>query len=186
MPSLITPTQVQAFIKTPLSTTVLQQIIDAEEQVIVERFGAHVLVVEQFEDDSPGDRLFTNRGIASVQEIKETVVYRVGLYQWGETETILSANDYEIWADLKSVRRLTTGDHERYGWGQRVKITYVPNDTTATRILVLLNLCKINIQFSGLDREMVGGREYQAEMASYAQKRREVLNLLNSSHRSLS
>lgn len=164
--SLITPSILRAHMTSELTDSALQQIIDSEEQDIVQRFGPHASQTEEFTSDVSGDTLYLGRKAASITSVTETD---------GETETTLAASDYELSADGFSIRRLDFGAHEAQTWGYRVTVVYVPYAETAKRILALINLCKLQAEFSGLKSESVGGGEYSMTRGDLAQEREQIL-----------
>lgn len=181
--SLITPTQLREHVNSALSDAALQAIIDAEEQEIVGRYGAHASQVETFWAETPGPYLFPLRPVLSITSIVETLVWMPDMVGFSETTWTLDATDYEISPGGKELRRLLTGTHGRFRWGQRVVVTYVPVAETAKRVLALINLCKLNLNFTGLDQEHVGGREYSAIQGDYNAKREAILQGLTSNQR---
>jgi len=185
--SLITPTGLRAHVSTGMTDVALQEIIDAEEQEIVSRFGAHASQVETFEEEIPGDYLFPKRPVLSVTSIVETVIYRDNFIgDWcEETPVTLAASDYEIVAGGKQIRRLGTGAHPREDWGQRVVMIYVPIADTAKRVKALYDLCSLAVSSKpGLKSESIGGGEYSYTAADLEAEREKILARLGTNQRS--
>lgn len=181
--SLITPTGLRGHITTSLTDQALQEIIDAEEAAIVERWGAAAAsVVEEFEDECPGSLIFPARPVSSISSIVEKWVDG---FIGGTSATTLDATDYEIVPGGKEIRRLSSGTHPLSSWGQRVVVTYTPVAETAKRVLALVNLCKLAISFNGLDSESVGGGEYRMDQGDYDAKREKILAGIGSSRRGI-
>lgn len=172
--SLITPSILRAHMTSELTDAALQQLIDGEEQDIVQRFGPHTSQTEELASDVHGDTLYLSRRAASITSIVEEV---------GETETTLAATDYELSSEGFSIRRRDSGAHEAEAWGYRVTVVYVPFVETAKRILALINLCKLQAEFSGLKSESVGGGEYSMTRGDLAQEREQILASLGVNRR---
>lgn len=181
--SLLTPTQFRGHQATSVSDSALQDIIDAEESEIVSRYGPHASHVDNFWDPTPGPFLFPLRPIQSITSIVETLVWMPDMVGFAETTWTLDASDYELAAGGKEIRRLLTGTHGRFRWGQRVVATYVPVAETAKRLLALVNLVKLNLAFNGLDQESFGGREYMMTAGDYNAKREALLSSCSSAQR---
>jgi len=183
--SLITPTGLRGHISSSLTDDSLQEIIDAEEQEIVSRCGAHTSHVETFEQEIPGTLLFPKRPILTVTSVVETVVYPLSFTGGsGEETTTLASDDYSLSSNGKELRRLATGTNARIDWGQRVVVTSVPISESAKRVLALINLCKLNLAFNGLESESVGGGEYKMTMGDYNLKREQIFAGLATAQRS--
>lgn len=183
--SLVTPTTVREHIATALSDLSIQQIIDAEEQEIIARFGGHAAQTEQFEAEIPGTLLFPKRAMLSVTSVVETILWPdtfIGGY--GESTATLDATDYAIEPGGKSLRRLSDGTHPRDDWGQRVVVTYAPVSENAKRVMALINLCKLAINTSaGIKSESVGDGEYSYTLADVASEREKIYATLGSNQR---
>jgi hypothetical protein len=180
--SLITTTQLRAHLSTTLSDAALQEIIDAEEAAIVERYGAHTAnQVEEFEDECPGALLFPKRKVSSVVSIVEKWA---NMFIGGYSGTTLDASDYEIVPGGKEIRRLPSGTNPLSSWGQRVTLTYVPVADTARRVMALVALCTLSANYrAGLKSESVGGGEYSYTAGDLQGEREQILARLGSSQR---
>jgi hypothetical protein len=166
--SLITPAQLIEHIETDRSDDALQQIIDAEELDIVQKFGPHATQ----DDDLTGGHqdLGLSRPASTITTVVETI---------GTTETALSANDYELRNGGRILYRLSTGTHARTAWGNRVEVAYVPRTENARRIMVLIDLCRLALKYTGLLSETTGDYQYSAgALRSYQENRNDVLNRL--------
>lgn len=178
--SLITPTQLREHIETTLTDDALQTIIDAEESALNDAVGSLGTQIEEFDDATPGDLIFPARTISTITSIVEKWPDNfLGGYQ----PVTLDANDYEIVPGNKSIRRLGSGTHSATLWGRRVVVTYTPNAETAKRVLALINLCKLNIAYTGLKSESIGGGEYSMTQGEYDTQRAQIIAGLTSSRR---
>jgi hypothetical protein len=180
---MITPTELREHISTSLTDSALQQIIDAEEEDIISRYGSHTSQVEEIEDDVPGSLIFPKRPVSSITSIVEIWP---DSFIGGSTATTLAADDYEIVPGGREIRRLSTGTHPLAYWGNRVTITYVPVVDTAKRIRALIDLCKLTISATpGLKSESVGGGEYSYTAATdIGVEREKIYARLDSGRRS--
>lgn len=163
--SLLTLAQVRENIETGLGDDALQRIMNAVEEDIDQRHGA---VDAQTDDLEAGDKkLWTTRPILTITTVTETV---------GTTDTELSANDY-VKRHETQLNRLNTGDNGRERWGVRVKITYVPVDTTNRRITAYLKMILLDIVYSGLDSSREG--DFNSKSLGYAPEREKLLSSLD-------
>jgi hypothetical protein len=137
--SLLTPAELQALgIGGALSAAELQVIIDREEAELVRLFGANydgMAVTESVRGGDPS--LYLKRRIGTVSSIAE-------YYYLGDTATTLVSTDYYIWPNEGRISRLP----ERMAWGRLVTVSYVPQDDTGLRRLVLAELIRITTEQS--------------------------------------
>lgn len=170
--ALLTVAQLRAHVETDLDDTALQAILDSEEGEIVKRYGAHASATELLRG---GERLlFLTRPAASITSVTEEVD---GVFA-EPSVTVLAADDYRIWQGGRYLERLTTGTNPRLYWGDRVTVVYTPADETAQRTLILVNLCKLAIRYTGADSESVGAGDYSARERDYAAERTKLLRQL--------
>lgn len=163
--ALLTLLQVRENIETGLSDTALQRIMDAVEEDIDQRHGD---VASEVDDLETGfEKLWTTRPIGTITTVVETV---------GTVDTTLSANDY-IRRHQTQLDRLNTGDNPRERWGVRVKITYVPVDTTKRRITTYLKMILLDIVYSGLDSSREG--DFNSKSVNYDTEREKLLSALD-------
>jgi hypothetical protein len=182
MASLLSPTQIRDHIETDLTDTALQRIIDGEEQAIVEAFGPHITADETIQVSAMEASLgvtgeafpygatswiYPSRPIATITSITETV---------GSVDTILATSDYKI-HDGRSIERLQTGTNPRAGWGHRVRLVYVPVDTSALRIRVLIDLVRLALAHTGMQSQSFGDFGGSA-ITDYQGERNRILNAL--------
>ncbi len=163
--TLMSLPEVRQNIETGLLDAALQRIMDAVEQDIDQRHGA----VDSQVDDLEGGlkSIWTTRPILTITSIVETVI---------ETDTTLAADDYET-RHNRQLDRLDSGTNARTRWGDRVKITYVPIDTTARRITVYLKLILLDIMYSGLDNSREG--DFASSGLDYYTERGKILSGLS-------
>ena len=179
--SLITPTQLREHVSSALSDGALQTVIDAEEDALNDAAGSLGVQTEEFDDATPVEYIFPACTIATITSIVE---------KWPDTflggyqSTTLDTTDYEIVPGNKSIRRLGSGAHSATRWGRRVVLTYTPSAETAKRVLALINLCKLNLAYTGLKSESVGGGEYSMTQGEYDSQRAQIIAGLTSTHRS--
>lgn len=161
MPLMSLP-EVRQNIETGLLDEALQRIMDAAEQDIDNRYGA---VGSQVDDlEGGGKSIWTTRPISSITTIVETVL---------DDKTTLATDDYTIRHDIQ-LDRENDGTNGRMLWGHRVKITYVPVDTTARRRGVYLRLITLAIQYSGLDSSRQG--DFSSKGLDYSTERDKILS----------
>jgi len=165
--SLITTDELREHVETDLAEEALQRVIDANEKEIVRKFGAHTTQVDYVE---PGrsDCLFLSRAPSEITEVVE---------RWGDTDTTLSADDYELVANWRRLNRLSTGTNPTSYWGELVKVTYTPADRNDERKLVLVDLCKLELEYTGNVADVVG--DVKTTKKELRKARTEVLSRLS-------
>ncbi|TSA52473.1 MAG: hypothetical protein D4R45_06990 [Planctomycetaceae bacterium] len=163
--SLIIPAELLQHVETDLSTTALQRIIDGQEKAITKRFGEHEAQTQVFYPNY-SNVIYPTRRVSSITAIVE---------RDGNTDTTLSADDYEITNSIR-IDRLPDGTNSRTYWAPRVHVTYVPEDEAALRIQVLIDLCRLTIAYNALKRESTG--DYSAESKDYQKERLEIMSQL--------
>ena len=158
--SLITPTQARAQIKTALSDTDLQAIIDREDAAMVRLIGAHYTGVTQTitETLSGGMRnIYLRRRFTSVSSITED----------GST---LTSDDWREWPDEGRIERLEEGKL----WGDVLLVVYKPADDNDEREAVLVELVRLAIEHTAMASENIAG-EYSFSAPDWDLKRSELL-----------
>jgi hypothetical protein len=160
--SLLTTDELRQHVETDLSDEALQRIIDAQEERIDDRCGASGTQTQAFSPNY-SNVLFPYRKVASITSIVETV---------GDTSTTLAADDYRV-VNGKRIDRLGTGTNPRTYWAPDVLVSYVPEGKTDQRITVLINLCKLDIEYSGLKSESIGDHSESHE--GYLDEREEII-----------
>lgn len=131
--SLITPADVRALnADGGLSDSALQALIDREETELIRRFGAHTgSRAEIVRGGLPS--LYLSRPVETVTSVVES------LYLGDANPQTLAATDYYIWSEQGRLQRINTGRV----WGAVVTVTYTPQDQTALRTQVLIELVRI-------------------------------------------
>lgn len=168
--SLITPEQVRATVKTALSETQLQAIIDDEEALLVARYGAHgdgtTNITDTYEAPAhDGVNLFLRRPAASVYAI--TVAAK-----GGGTATTLSSTVYQVYAREGRI------EHLGNGWGIGVvNVTYAPIDDRPLRRRVLTELVRLSIEQTAMQTESVAG-EYSYTAPNWEARRASICRRL--------
>lgn len=131
--TLLTPTEVQARgVGLDLSLADLQSVIDLEEAELIRLFGPNYDGTATSETIAGGERnLYLKRAIESVSSVTER-------YSLSDTATTtLTTLDYYVWPGQGRIERLGGW------WGAAVTVSYIPQDDTALRTMVLLELIRI-------------------------------------------
>jgi hypothetical protein len=165
--TLLTPATLRAHVESDLSDAALQLILDASEAEIISRGGPHATATEVVV--GVGSQAFLSRPAASFTTVTEVL---------GATSTVLAANDYRLWFGGQILERLADGTNPSATWGDRVTIVYVPASQVAQRTLVLVQLAKLAIAFSGLKTEGVGGGDHSETTLDYTAEREKLLRSL--------
>ena len=162
--ALLTIPEVRQNVETGLENDALQRVMDAAEEDITQRHGAVASQVDYLEGGLKS--LWTTRPILSITSVVESV---------GTTDTTLATDDYIQRHDTQ-IDRLDTGTNSRQRWGDAVKITYVPIDTTNRRIMAYIKLIKLEVEYSGLDNSKEG--DYSSKGLDYQMERNKILSTL--------
>lgn len=135
----------------------LQAIIDAEEALMVRRFGAHGTGVATVTEVlmRQGRNVYPPRPFVSVSSVK-TAPYP------GGSLTTLASTDYYTWA-ARGYVELYPGGLLIDTIGEAVTLVYVPVDDRALRKEVLLNLVKLTIADATLPVGRVSGMGFSIE-----------------------
>jgi len=161
--TLLSAAALRDHVETDLANDVLQRILDAEESEIIRRYGAHATQV----DTLPGGHewLILRRTPSSFSTVVEVVA---------TTSTTLATTDYRHWGGGR-LQRLNDGTNQRSTWGERVTVTYVPEDRTAQRRLALAQLAALAIRYEGVHAESIGGSDYSVTNLDYRLERERLL-----------
>jgi hypothetical protein len=173
--ALITLAELKEHVESDLSDAALQRLLDSEDAEIVKRTGAHSGAITETLNGREL-LLFLGRPAAAVTSVTE---YVSGGAITGETATVLAANDYRIWGSGRYLQRLPTGTNPRTFWGSRAQVVYTPRDESAERTLVLINLCRLAVEYRGLRTERVG--DYSMTSEEYTAERERLLSQLEPS-----
>lgn len=166
--TLLTVGELREHLETDLSDEALQRILNAEEAEIVRRYGP---TATQTEMQQGGQTLLVLwRKAGSITSVIETAIDNV-------TQTTLAANDYRLWPSGQ-LERLVTGTHPAAFWAPLVTVTYVPEDQSAQRKGVLVQLAALAAKYNGLKSESVGGGDYSATSLDYTIERERLLRSL--------
>lgn len=166
--TLLTVTQLRGHVESDLDDTALQRLLDSEDAEIVRLFGPVSSATELHAGGADVVQLVLDRQIASITSVTEVV---------DGTSTTLSADDYRQWWG-QSLERLDDGTNPRSSWGERVTVVYVPNDATAQRTAVLIQLVQLALRYTGLRQESVGQGDYAATMLDQRRERARLLGQL--------
>ena len=149
--TLITVGQLMEHVETDLSDEALTRLLESADAEIIRAFGPHdgeqsALVAGR------GYRIWLPRPADSISEIVE----------WGGWETPgdadpVSADKYHLEHGGRTIWRTDTP------FMTNVQVTYTPVADNPRRIAVLIDLVKLEVQFSGLASERVGS--YQSNSA---------------------
>jgi hypothetical protein len=160
--ALLTSTEVRTHVETGLVDAALQRIMDAAEEDIDQKFGAVSSQVDDLEGKLKS--VWTTRPISSITSVVETL---------GTDDTTLASDDYAQRHGMQ-LDRLTDGTNGRRLWGDRVKVTYTPTDTTDRRTAVYIRLIKLDVEYKGLASERAG--DYNSASFDYTREREKILS----------
>lgn len=156
MPPLLDVADFREHVKTSLPDDAVQRLLDGNQAAIEERYGDLVTPrVDIRLGERNGRFLYLSPRAKSVSLVRELytdflanqyVVLDGPTGSWPTVDYTLS--DWMLHDDGYVLERLLTGTHPADHWEQRVEVTYLPVDTTSQRILCLLKLCQLDIDYS--------------------------------------
>lgn len=150
MTAILTLAQLREHLETDLTDPAVQRIIDADDAEIIRRLGA---VATQAEVRKGGEQYLTlARAAASITSIVE----RYAIAGTGYQDITLATNDYNLLADGYKIERLFTGTNPNAVFLGIVTVNYVPKDTLAERIALLVRLVTLDITFDGRAAQSIG------------------------------
>lgn len=142
MPTLLTADEVRDHIETDLVDDALTRVIEAADAEIINKLGAVASQVENL--PGGGVELFLARRASAVSEVIER--FDLG---FGPQETTLEDDDFSLRPDGMRVERLFTGTNPAPYWRGEIKVTSTPDDDSARRKLLLVNLVKLELGYTG-------------------------------------
>ncbi len=143
MPSLLTVDEVRDSIETDLVDGALELVVDAADAEIIRRLGP---LATQPETQEGGSRyLHLARAASAIVSISE----RYMVHGMGFTTLALVDSDWRLLPDGRKVERLTTGTNPSSVFQGEVSLVATPLDTTAERSLLLINLVKLELGYTG-------------------------------------
>lgn len=155
--ALLTTAQVREHVESDLGDDAFGRVVDGADAEIVRRLGALATQTELLEGGSR--YLHLGRKASAVS----AAVERYPAVGGGYTETDLEDDDFSLLGDGRRVERLADGTNEAATWQGLVTVTYVPADAaSAERGVLLVNLVKLELAYSGLSSDGVGDVRSQA------------------------
>lgn len=143
MTSLVTPAIVKTLVKTSLSDTNLQDVIDRVEAQITERIG------EPQTDAMATTVTKTLRGEGEFLFVPTEIYAVVSITEDGNA---LSSDQYQTWAG-GVIERLPSDSH----WGDRNVVIYKPADDRKKRTQVIVDLVRLVLERTAMKSESVAG-----------------------------
>lgn len=164
--ALLSVPELREHVETDLPDSAVQALIDDADAEIVRRYGPHRDAANPLSIRLMGGHkfLFLTRPIETVDSITETA---------GGVETELAADDYRVWYEGFALQRRSDGTNVASVWGEEVVIAYVPQDDTAIRQRVAIDLVRLAVQYQALRNERVG--DYNAAHVDYREERELLL-----------
>ncbi len=164
MATLLTTAEIREHVETDLGDDALERVVAAADAEIIRRLGPVANAVEVLR----GGRLFLHlprRASAIVSAVE-----RYAAYGLAAADYALVADDYKLHADGYRVERLADGTNPSSAWNGLVTITFTPLNTgdTTERKLLLANLVKLELEYSGLASDAIGDsrKQYHADHAA--------------------
>jgi len=159
--TLLSVEQARTLITTALDDTALTAVIEREEAMVLQRIGVPGDGTTEVTEihDVTGRTLFVRLPILSVTSVSED-------------GTPLPATDYVIWPDEGRIKR------DGFWRGAVVTVTYVPQDTAARWQAVMVELVRLALEQTAMDREEVT-QEYRYQASQWEAKRERLYRRLN-------
>lgn len=156
MSALLDVDEVREHIETGLLDGALQRLIDAADAEIIRKLGALASQTEVL----PGGRQYLSLARKASAIISASERYSVAGI--GYQTISLTADDYRLLADGLRIERLYSGPTPSSVWMGEVDVTYTPADAgLSEREMLLINLIKLDIEFSAVSSEKVGDESTQ-------------------------
>lgn len=155
--SLVTIAEARALLKTALTDSELQDVINRAEVDVTRLYGAHPDGVTTVTEILRGGEtnLYLRRRIAAVTTVVETS---------GGSSTTLTAgwtDDYYVWGAGGYLERRSPGVlADTLGaaiWGELLTVTYLPYDDRAERRAVIIDLVRLALERTAMKSESVAG-----------------------------
>jgi hypothetical protein len=168
----VTPTILKEHVETDLSTIALQRLIDAANNDITERYGSFSEVTEEYDMtvdrwEIRRDRIWTRQQIKSVTLLEEGFTLKTT-----DLVALVLDTDFFVVFEGQAVERIDTM------FRRRVRITYVPQVANESqRDRVIIDLCKLMLQWNGLQNERIG--DWSGQVGDYETQRRKILSTLS-------
>lgn len=153
---LMTAEEFRDHSNTDAPDTAIERLLSAEEAAINRVAGPLTSRIRTFYAwDIPDKILFLNQAAATITSV---VV----------DDEVVDPLDYELILDGHGIRKVTDPFHT-LRWGHKTVVTYVPVDTTAERIRVLIYLVKLGLAQEGYDIQR--NPEFQLNPSQYQEER---------------
>lgn len=164
--SLVTVEELRQMVTTGMLDTPLQEIIDREEAIMVQRCGANYV--------STSTRITeTIRGGYPLLYVSQKIT---SIYRVTEDGTVLSQTDgdFRLWEMEGCLERLPEG----VSWGAVVAVIYVPYNDNERRKAVLIELVRLALDRMAMKGESVAG-EYSYTAPDWEYERARLFRQLN-------
>lgn len=168
--ALLTVSEIREHVETDLGDTALARVVDAADEEIIDRLGVLASATEVL--DATGVLLHLARKATAITSVVERIY---------EDDYTLATNDYQLLSDGFRVQRLQGTNYPSLTWRGRVTISYTPKDETISRKQLLVDLVKLQLQYSGNKSEAIGSASIQR--ADYAKEKDSLFNTLRMRNR---
>lgn len=157
-------------VETDLADPALDRLIaDAYDAIAVHVGPADAGQVDRY---AGGDRfLFLSTPIADDADI-DSIVEDHG----GDTTTTLDPSDWRWWPGSMRLERLGTGPNGAGAWAPTVVVTFDPSLDADRRDRVVIDLCKLAIQYNALRAQTTG--DFRGDAVEYQREREKLIGEL--------
>lgn len=147
--SLVTVSQLTPLVPSPIDAAALQAVIDRVEADLTALVGAPYDGSALTETvTGGGEDVFLKRPIDSVSSVTE-----YALLSSTSGTVLVEGTTFYVWPDQGRLTRLGRSD----GWGERVVVSYVPQDQRERRKQVIIDLVRVYLSRSALKSESISG-----------------------------
>lgn len=148
--ALLTTAQVREHVETDLGDDALGRVVDAADAEIIRRLGALASATAVL--PGGGRFLLLPRKASAIGSVTE----RYAAVGTAPANYALVASDYNLYSDGLRLERLVNGANPSSAWNGAVTVVFTPADTEAERIMLLINLVKLEVAYLGRSSEGVG------------------------------
>ncbi len=159
---------VKAVFETDVEDSSINVLIDAAEDAIDRRFGLRSSTAQTDKAEGGGQYYFLSRPAASITSVTETT---------GSSDTVLSADDYELLHGGRQLRRLADGTNGASRWAERVAVVYTPKSDDPERKRVVIDLVKLSLRYDATKTKKDG--DHSESAPDYEQEREKILSSLS-------
>lgn len=155
---ILTSSELRMHTETDLTGNELDAIIAAESAFMDDILGPATTDSQFFRnrsDPSEAERYYSDQRFLNPRELQlrrpAAAITSIVERDEDDVTTTLSSDDYRV-INPFIIERLDTGTNQRSDWGVEITVTFIPQDSVASRRQALIELCKLTIASQGYSR----------------------------------